>query len=192
MCLSSTTIKLGFKTTVCYKPRTVCEATKKKKTYDCLSRKRRRRSYMMDSFSLSLSSLSLASTPCKTSNAFKFTASLSQAQKTSILLLNTKAKIFTKCVCLPARRKSLSQKSVITEPELAAKWQEERKPHRQETAHNRVQRPAIEPTQRYLWDLLYNWKWWSVPPMSIIGSSSKQLCRRRVFNSFNLWSTFLL
>ncbi len=141
--------------------------------------------------SLSLS-LSLASTPCKTSNPFKFTASLSQAQKTSILLLNTKAKIFTECVCLPARRRSLSQKSVITEPELAAKWQEEKKPHRQETAHNRVQRPAIEPTQRYVWNLLYNWKWWSVPPMSIIGSSSKQLCRRRVFNSCNLWSKFLL
>jgi hypothetical protein len=122
LCLSSTTIKLGFKTTVCYEPITVSEATTKKKTYDCLSRKRRRRSYMMDSFSLSLSlSLSLASTPCKTSNPFKFTASLSQAQKTSILLLNTKAKIFTECVCLPARRRSLSQKSVITEPELAAK-----------------------------------------------------------------------
>jgi hypothetical protein len=28
--------------------------------------------------------------------------------------------------------------------------------------------------------------------MSIIGSSSKQLCRRRVFNSCNLWSKFLL
>jgi hypothetical protein len=58
VCLFSTTIKLGFKTTVCYKPKTVCEATKKKKkTYDCLSKKsrRRRRSYMMDSFSLSLS-----------------------------------------------------------------------------------------------------------------------------------------
>jgi hypothetical protein len=54
----STTIKLGFKTTVCYKPKTICEARKKKKkTYDCLSKKsRRRRSYMMDSFSLSLSS----------------------------------------------------------------------------------------------------------------------------------------
>jgi hypothetical protein len=112
LCLSSTTIKLGFKTTVCYEPITVSEATKKKKTYDCLSRKRRR-SYMMDSFSLSLSlSLSLASTPCKTSNPFKFTASLSQAQKTSILLLNTKAK-FSQIVCACLQEEDLYHKRVL-------------------------------------------------------------------------------
>jgi len=64
---------------------------------------------MMDSFSLSLSlSLSLASTPCETSNYFKFTAPLSQAPKTSILLLNTKAKISTECV--PACKKKISIK----------------------------------------------------------------------------------
>jgi hypothetical protein len=144
VCLSSTTIKLGFKTTVCYTPKTVCEATKKKKrpmTAWAVRGGGGGATWWIHSLSLSL-----ASTLCKTSNRFKFTAPLSQAQKTSILLLNTKAKISTECVCLPAKRRSLSQKSVITEPELAAKWQEEKKSHRQETAHNRVQRPAIEPT----------------------------------------------
>ncbi len=114
MCVSSTTIKLGFKTTVCYKPKTVCEATKKKTTYDCLSRKRRRRrSYMMDSFSLSLSlSLSLTLSlsrkhPLQKIKSFQIHSINFSSTKNIHLVAQYQSKVFHR-VCVPACKKKIS------------------------------------------------------------------------------------
>jgi hypothetical protein len=76
---------------------------------------------MIDSFSLSLS-LSLSSKhPLQNIKSFQIQSITFSSTKNIHLVAQYQSKIFTDCVCLPARRRSLSQKSVVTEPELAAK-----------------------------------------------------------------------
>ncbi len=116
LCLSSTTIKLGFKTTVCYEPKTVSEATKKKKTYDCLSRKRRRRSYMMDSFSLSLSSKH----PLQNIKSFQIHSITFSSTKNIHLVAQYQSKDFHR-VCVPACKKISVTKECYNRTRISCK-----------------------------------------------------------------------